>query len=436
MNKFITSLIIIGILLLTFRVIIDTVSASYHTIEYWDGSTNTDVMIYGNNWRGETFTLGTTGQNVGYELTSVRLSLWKAGTPNGYSVRIRATSSGLPTGGDLSIAWFNGNDLTTSAAWYNLSIPHITLTSSTTYAIIVSCNGSSTGNCLKVRLRNAGEDYAGGGALYSTNAGVSFTLGATNSIPFYAWGTYAITSFNISYSNFSIVNNSYINKTIDYNEISHYYNKTITHYVNVSFNKNCTEGYDTTTTLYCNGINLGSKQWINGSRTYNILTNLNSMINGNSYKIFFNTTYLDLLYVEFYNIVFNITVINLPTINSTCGNTSLTVYNNTVNTTGKYESVYSSLTGWKLWMNYTGLKTSCDNTSLTVYNNTVNTTGKYETSYNSSTGNKIWLNFTGLGGGNITGYVEADLFLVGYITFILSFTSFLIIRKRRKNNGL
>ena len=112
--------------------------------------------------------------------------------------------------------------------------------------------------------------------------------------------------------------------------------------------------------------------------------------------------------------------------------TSLTVYNNTVNVTGKYQTSYNSLLGNKIWLNFTGIKTSCGNTSLTVYNNTVNVTGKYQTSYNSTTGNKIWLNFTGLGGGNITGYVEEDLFITGYTTFILSITGFLMLKRRKK----
>ena len=112
-----------------------------------------------------------------------------------------------------------------------------------------------------------------------------------------------------------------------------------------------------------------------------------------------------------------------------CDNTSLTIYNNTAHTTGKYQSSYNALTGWKIWLNYTGVlpvfnhyenivdatgthqHNSADSgyiinswanytgnlTDIHIINNTVDVTGKYEQKQNI-TGYWIFLNYTGVGG--------------------------------------
>lgn len=59
-----------------------------------------------------------------------------------------------------------------------------------------------------------------------------------------------------------------------------------------------------------------------------------------------------------------------------------------------YDGTYWSI-GNSITCNRTITFTTCNSTTLNVINNTVHTTGNYETSYNNVTGNKIWLNFTG-----------------------------------------
>lgn len=146
-----------------------------------------------------------------------------------------------------------------------------------------------------------------------------------------------------------------------------------------------------------------------------------------------------------------------------CDNTSLTVYNNTAHTTGEYQTSYSSVTGWKIWLNYTGkLPTfnhyenivdatgthqhnsadsgytinswanytgfSSGGMSLTLFENLINVTGIHE--YKNNSGDYIvWANYTG----NESLFDENDYLLPIFTTISLCGIGLLIIKKRRKN---
>lgn len=69
--------------------------------------------------------------------------------------------------------------------------------------------------------------------------------------------------------------------------------------------------------------------------------------------------------------------------------TDITFYNNTVNTSGKYEYKYSSSNGYKIWLNFTGLTTP-----FHKYENIINATGNHNYKLNS-TGYYVWANYTG-----------------------------------------
>jgi hypothetical protein len=95
------------------------------------------------------------------------------------------------------------------------------------------------------------------------------------------------------------------------------------------------------------------------------------------------------------------------------GTTPIHLLENIINATGTHIYLLNT-SGYYVHANYTGY-----NHSLTIYNNSINVTGSYNTSYNTSTGNTIWLNYTGYGGGvNIT---------LGNMTLYINGTQFSII---------
>lgn len=399
MNKII---IFVSILFLILSSITLTVSATLKRYESYETGGDFSWNFYTSYWHCQTFTVGNIGLNEDFYLKNISVYLKRSGTPVAGQVwvSLRAVDgSGVPTGSSLCHGSYTASSLpTVNYAWINFTMNITTklCDASTKYAIILNNSGGTSSKSCITMVDTTSPTYTGGQMYYSSNSGFSWSGYSGYDCYFRVFGEKSTTDWNMSISNLSPVNNSNIYRTIDYNVISTKYNYSYTNFVNLSFLKNATEGKNSTSKVYFNNTLLYTGTWINGSRTINLLQNYGkSLINHVNYTVSINNSYQYIWHNYSYHFTFHINITNLPTINSTC-----------------------------------------DNTSLTVYNNTVNTTGKYETSYNSSTGNNIWLNFTGLGGGNITGYTEADLFIAGYITFILSITCFLMIRKRRKKNGL
>lgn len=471
---------------------LNIVSASDTLYEYCNASSaTTNFDSYGNNQVGQTFTLGTVGSNTNHYITSVKLYTYRYGSIAGTSrVSIyNVNASGFPTGSPLCYVDVASNSFTGSVSNFEVTFspPYALVQSSTKYFIRLNTTGGDATHL--IRWKGKSGSYSGGCISTSTNGGVSWTnyssggydvnffeygisniastitlISPTNvstgislqpKISIYAndtdsdtltvtWrsnytGSYVTYQVNNSFTRNTIcrwtftganlqykkyyytvyvndgaghniskwfcfttmlmymnisytlnpLNNSFYNYTLDYDIFSTYLEE-LNPVLNLSFNKTCLQGYNTTTKLYFNNTYLLTYTFINGTKTFNLFNYyLHSLKTNTNYSWSINTTFYNLSYNRTYHFKFNILFINLPS-------------------------------------------GSCDNTSLTVYNNTVNTTGKYETSYNSSTGNFIWMNYTGFGGGNITGYTEADLFLIGYSVFILSATGFLMLRYRRK----
>ena len=95
--------------------------------------------IYGRYWKGQTFTIGNTGANENHNITSVKLKLFRQGSPGMLTVHIRATSGGKPTGSDLTSGTTDGNTLTTAYAgeWREIALTPYELSANTQYAQIV-----------------------------------------------------------------------------------------------------------------------------------------------------------------------------------------------------------------------------------------------------------------------------------------------------------
>jgi head-tail adaptor len=139
----------------------------------------------GSTWSMQTFTVSTA-----HTITSVKLKLYRVGSGGGtMTVSIRATSAGLPTGGDLCSGTINGGSLTTdtSGDWYEITFGEGTPLSTSQYAICVRSAGDSS-NYPAWRVDTAGS-YTGGTEGYSLNAGSSWTARSANDYMFEEWGT-------------------------------------------------------------------------------------------------------------------------------------------------------------------------------------------------------------------------------------------------------
>ena len=108
--------------------------------EWYNPSTDNNYFLDTTYLIGQTFTIGTTGTNENFNLSSIKLRLFRLGSPGTLTFAIRAVDgSGLPTGSDLSTGTTNGNTLSDNietADLREITMSSYTLQASTKYAII------------------------------------------------------------------------------------------------------------------------------------------------------------------------------------------------------------------------------------------------------------------------------------------------------------
>lgn len=171
------------------------------TTEYenYDGTENSDLIMYQVYWHAQTFTVGATAHTI----TSVKLKLWKDGNPGTFTVSIRAVDgSGHPTGSDLTSGTIDGNTFTTdgNGAWYEITFTEYTFLANTKYAIVCrALNGSySPHNDVVWRGVNPG-GYADGNSEQSNDSGGTWSdTGRDNA--FEVWGNLPVEYINVSES--------------------------------------------------------------------------------------------------------------------------------------------------------------------------------------------------------------------------------------------
>ena len=132
--------------------------------------------VYGRYWKGQTFTIGNTGENENHNITSVKLKLFRQGSPGIITVHIRATSGGKPIGSDLTSGTTNGNTLTTSYAgeWREIVLTPCELSANTQYALIVSDASGDSSNRLAIKEDQTSPTYTGGSAIHSSQSGTTW----------------------------------------------------------------------------------------------------------------------------------------------------------------------------------------------------------------------------------------------------------------------
>lgn len=136
------------------------------TIEsYTTANNSSNANVAGTVWRGQSFTVGTTGTDGVYWCNAVRLSFIGEGTQTGtVTVSIKASGAlGEPIGNDLASATILASDVITgSLAWYTLAFSSpCELEAGTTYVIVVRCPAATTNNGIAWE-RDLESTYTGG----------------------------------------------------------------------------------------------------------------------------------------------------------------------------------------------------------------------------------------------------------------------------------
>lgn len=154
--------------------------------QYYTTGANGQFWVWGIYLQAQSFTPA-----IAHTITSVKLQLYRAGSPGTITVAIRATDgSGHPTGADLCTGTTNGNTLTTSSAGELREITlgaGTSLTIGTKYAIEVRVPSGGSGGAVAVGWRvNNGGSYSGGETLRYD--GVSAWTGYGYDAMFEEWG--------------------------------------------------------------------------------------------------------------------------------------------------------------------------------------------------------------------------------------------------------
>lgn len=142
---------------------------------------------YGTSWIAQTFT-----PSVSHKVTSVKLLLYRIGSPGTVTVGIRATDvDGHPTGADLAFGTTDGNTLTTSTAgeWREIYLSAgYDLTASTKYAIVVRALTGDNSNKPEWLRDESSPTYTGGNYEVSDDSGSTWSGLAARDFMFEDWG--------------------------------------------------------------------------------------------------------------------------------------------------------------------------------------------------------------------------------------------------------
>ncbi len=138
------------------------------------------------NWMAQTFTPSTA-----HKITSVKLPLYRWGSPGTITVSIKATDgNGHPTGDDLCLGTTDGNALTTDTGgeWREITLgAGANLAADTKYAIVARAPDSLFDK-VYWRVDGTSPTYTGGALEWSNNSGSSWTTEAEQDFLFEEWG--------------------------------------------------------------------------------------------------------------------------------------------------------------------------------------------------------------------------------------------------------
>lgn len=155
--------------------------------EYYNTGDGYGFYVYGTTWEAQTFTPSTA-----HKITSVKLKLYRQGSPGTLTVSIRATDGeGLPTGEDLCSGTTNGNTLPLGSpyTWREITLGDgADLSADTKYAIVARAPAGDVTNTVFWRADISSPTYEGGNFASSTDSGDSWTGNTSYDFMFEDWG--------------------------------------------------------------------------------------------------------------------------------------------------------------------------------------------------------------------------------------------------------
>lgn len=171
-----------------FLMLIVDVSASDRYEYYTTGDDSIDY-VYGTNYFGQAFTIGTTGANIPIVADKIAVKIYRIGSPNTMNITITTTSSNLPTAIILGTGTIDGNSLGTGEEWVNITITPTILHPNTQYSFYLSAPSGDSSNKVVPRYDSGGATYGGGDIVTSSNSGSSWNTYSGQDMVFEIYGS-------------------------------------------------------------------------------------------------------------------------------------------------------------------------------------------------------------------------------------------------------
>ncbi|GAG78203.1 unnamed protein product, partial [marine sediment metagenome] len=149
---------------------------------------NTHRAFHSTIWEAQTFTVGNTGDNEDHHVTSVKLKVYRVGSPGTGTVAIYdVDGDGKPDNSLCSVS-YNFNNLLTEAGWVEFAFsPYAALLAGTQYAIVVIAPDGNLFNHIRWRV-DSSSTYTGGCRVKTSNSGGSWTLYTNEDYMFEVYG--------------------------------------------------------------------------------------------------------------------------------------------------------------------------------------------------------------------------------------------------------
>ncbi len=183
--------------------------------EYYNTGDNGQYNIYGADWLAQTFT-----PTVAHNITSVKLLLYRIGSPESITVNITTVDgSGHPTAVSLCSGTTNGTTLPigTPYEWREITFSTgASLSAHTKYAIIASLPSGNGSNHFHWRDNDVSAAYSSGNLEISYDSGATWVTATYEDLMFEEWGIGTVNPA-ISSNNATLVSttSARLNSTLD-----------------------------------------------------------------------------------------------------------------------------------------------------------------------------------------------------------------------------
>jgi len=184
--------------------------------------------VTGNDWRAQTFTIGSPGTNSTFNVSFVALKGSSSVNGNLVVGIKRVDGTGQPTGNDVANGTFDTSALT-GTQWFNVSVtPQYNLSQGAKYALVIR-HGDSGDFAWREDTANG---YASGSRWESANAGSTWTETATRDLMFAVYDESGYKSQAVGQVNLALCNSTY---SVSYMNFSFKNETTAAENVNASF---------------------------------------------------------------------------------------------------------------------------------------------------------------------------------------------------------